>query len=375
MIESRNIDDILARLRLNDQQHTSSPQATTTAPKVSAKAEAMDKLLANLNGQGQALKKQELDLKDGSDSDGHKEEDRSSGSDLCTPATETFDVTSAAIKEAETTRIDREEMLRVQHELAAAKSLIERQNQELANARNLKHTMDQAMSPPSEADFGHRSDISEQTISNLQNAFNASARPFTTRNGGWFPQVDSRSDDSDILTAHNYPRARGGWNNPTPGAFGPAFNHHTAQTAMYPDPRAAQNQGRTWNGIYGNQPIADQGGFPANQRLFSGPSAPAFGFEGRYGSEQPQLGQPGGMRRAANQYGRPHSAFSNRSATYGNYAGGFAGLSPASLSPISIPGSMPYQPRPIGSPLSPTASEFTTSSLTSFSGPWSPVSL
>src|SRR5947207_1802843 len=76
------------------------------------------------------------------------------------------------------------EMLRLKQELVAANSRIALQEQELAQTRVIKHTLDQAMGPPSEVDFGGR-EITEQTISNLQSAFNASTRPFNQRQEPW----------------------------------------------------------------------------------------------------------------------------------------------------------------------------------------------
>lgn len=84
-------------------------------------------------------------------------------------------LTPAAATEATTS--DSAELLRLKQELLAANSRIAVQEQELAQTRVMNHTLDQALGSPSEVDFNGR-DVSEQTISNLQDAFNGSNGTF-----------------------------------------------------------------------------------------------------------------------------------------------------------------------------------------------------
>jgi hypothetical protein len=83
------MENILARMR--EMQVKDNKQRTSSTPK-----EVMDKLVADLKAQSAELKRQGLASKQGSGFDGHKEADRSSGSDPFTPATDTFDVVSSA---------------------------------------------------------------------------------------------------------------------------------------------------------------------------------------------------------------------------------------------------------------------------------------
>ena len=364
------MDGILARLRANDSQQSTPTQKDLKPHKTEHKS--MDKLLANLNGRNQALKKQQLDLKDESESDVQKDEDHSSGSDLFTPATESFDALSAGdTSEAAAARADAEEILRVKQELAAAKSVITRQEQELSETRNLKHTMDQAIGPPSEVDFGNRTDITEQTISHLQSAFNASARPFTSRNNSsWHPQEDSRSDNSDALSAGSYNRARGIWNHTTQPMFTGALNA-AAGPPLFNDPRSGQ--GSSWTAPYGNQDLLGQGNFRGGQRVFSGPSPQNYGFDSRFTDDLSGYNQSNGVKRSMSQYNRTGPGYLNRSTPFGSYPAGLAALNTAPVAPLSLASPLGYQPRPIGSSLSPTGSDFTTGSLPAMSSPWSPV--
>ena len=367
------MDEILARLRLNETKNSN--PASNAPTELRNEPQTINKLLTNLNGQSQALKKQRMDLIDESDSDGPKDEGHSSGSDLYTPATESFDIISSADRnEGDTLQLeDTAEILRVKQELAAAKSMISRQEQELAETRKLKHTMDQAMGPPSETDFAHRADISEQTISHLQSAFNASARPFTSRTDSWHPQIDARSDESDALSTGSYNRGRGIWNNSAQHPFGGGLNT-TAQPSLFNDPRVGLSP--EWNIGYGNQLYGNPNSLGGNQRLATAPAAPAYGFGGRYANDQVQVpGQNIGLRRTMSQYQRPGANNGNRSTTYGEYPPPLNNLNPTFLGPMGVPIPMGYQPRPIGSPPSPTmtVSDYTSGSFPTTGSRWSSV--
>ena len=371
--DASKMEDILARLCLNDsKKHTKTNVTLKNDQKPDPKA--INKVLTGLSGRRNALKRQGLDLKEDSESDTRKEDDQSSGSDLCTPATETFDVVSSGDGSRQTTSaVDAEEMIRVKKELAAAKSMISRQEQELADARKLKHTMDQAMDPPSEADFGNRSNTTEQTINHLQSAFNASARPFTSRNDAWHPQEDSRSDNSDVLSASSYNRGRGIWNSqPTQPALVSGVPAAAALPAQFGD--LGTGLGADWSAGFSNQSFTAHGALVGNQRILSGSSASSYDFDARTSGESPHFGGSGNMRRTMSQYNRAGSGFSSRSTPYGSYASNFTNLNPASIGPLGMAGPLGYQPRPIGSPLSPSNSDFASGSLTTSGSPWSPVS-
>lgn len=365
-----NLSSRMRDIQVKDAQRGSS---STSSRKDHSKA-VMDKLIADLKSQ-----KQELENKGGSDSDVQKEEDRSSASEPFTPATESFDIISPAdAKEANASNMSVAEMLRVKQELAAAQSVITRQEKELAESRNLKHTIDQAMGPASEADFGNRGDLNEEAIHHLQGAYNASAyntsvRPFTARAESWHPQEDSRSDNSDGLPGGSYSRGgRGIWN----GQNQPNYGGNLAQSLpQHNNPMDNRNPHGAWPAASGMHP--GQGAVPLNQRVFSGPSVPSYGLEGRFIDDGSHY-IPGGMRRTTSQYNRPSSSYNNRAAPFGGLGAGLgAGLTGLATSPMAAlgyGGPLAYQPRPIGTPLSPTASEFNNTPLANVGNAWAQVS-
>jgi hypothetical protein len=359
------MNEILARMR---EMHLKDSQSGIS--KEDQSKEVMNKLIADLKIQKGALKKQEFEAKGESDSDAQNE-DRSSASEPFTPATDSFDVISRGDpQEPEYNHLDIQEMVRVKQELAAAKSVINRQEQELAESRNLKHTIDQAIGPASEVDFGNRGEMTEDTIHHLQGAFNATARPFTAR-ADWHPNEDTRSDNSETLSAGGYNRGRGIWNGTNQPAYGANFAQPLLQQPSLADGRNSQAAWSVASVAAGNQ-----GTLPTSQRVFSGPSVPTHGFEGRFGDDASHF-NGGGMRRATTQYNRPNSAYNNRAGQFGgNFGVALPALATSSstIVPFGYGGPLGYQPRPIGTPLSPTASEFTANSLPGTGNGWSTVS-
>lgn len=247
--------------------------------------------------------------------------------------------------------IDKQEVLRLQQELIAANSRIAIQEQELAQTRVIKQTLDQAMGPPSEIDYGGR-EITEQTLSTIQHAFNTSARPFTTqRQDFWMGQDDSQSDISEPVSASGYNQTRGIWNNANVAAAG--YRDYSAA--------GATNFVHNW----GNQ-LSRQASLMSNQRITSGLASPPF--------EQAQH-FPHGLRRSVTQVNRGASCFPPQTSPWGTFVPG----APSNALPrggnqqVGVQAGVfnvnPYQPRPIGTPLSPTAAEFTSLS----SGTWTPT--
>jgi hypothetical protein len=366
------MNEILARLRINESKKPTAKSNPPVEPEKEPKRAS--KLPTNLNGQSQALNKRCIDLINESDFDGPKYEERSSSGGLYKPATESFTRTSSKdCNEAGKSQLeDASEILRVKQELAAAKSTISRQEQELAETRKLRHTMDQAMGPPSEADFGISTHITEQTISHLQSAFNASVRPFTSRTDSWAPQEDSCSGNPDGLSAGSYKRGHGAWNNSTHPMFPSGFST-AAQKPLFNNPRGGL--GPEWNTGYSNQGF-DGPNSLVNRRMAPSSAAPSYGFDGRYGhGHVPVPGQSIDLRRTMRQFNRAGPKFGNLQTPYGSYPTPIPNLRPASTAPTRIPAPMSYQTRPIGSPLSPPISDFAPGSLPTLGSPWSSVSL
>ncbi|KAF5867223.1 hypothetical protein ETB97_004144 [Aspergillus alliaceus] len=182
------------------------------------------------------------------------------------------------------TDTDTSEVLRLKKELFAANSKIALQEQELAQTRVIKQTLDQALGPPSEADFNGR-EVTEQTISNLQNAFNASNPTFSQLQDGWSGQDDSQSDVSEALSAGAYSRSRGFWITPIQQGF--SMNIATPATEKtYSDPMSVPNNSfnqdlsRSWGNPPPNTGVSGNTTFHS-QRVFSGPLNGTCDFDAR----------------------------------------------------------------------------------------------
>ncbi|CAD6443465.1 a20fcdf5-6503-4d85-94e3-6662dc3a2410 [Sclerotinia trifoliorum] len=331
----------------------------------------VDKLLAKLSEQQAVLNRQHEALRNSDDygPGNSRTVDYNSAptSVPITPATETFD--SGTATTAPTTRPQSrgdgdnqpsaEEVLRLKYELEAAKGRIARMDQELAQNRITKHTIDQAIGSVSEADFP-LGNVSDNTADIPQSHF----RPQVARESSWATQEDAHSDHSDALSASGYNRTRAIWGNNKPNfpnapplpSFQPSDPHTTGQ----------------WMGRGScNQPFVE------SSMSFGGPPPNSFRGE-RY---EHDMSMPGGGVRRTNG-----SRFHNRnlgSVPYSSSSSSFDGFTPSSSSYGSM-GGVPtplgsqmnigvnmgsgmysgYQPQPIGTPLSPHAPEFTSASGT-----------
>lgn len=273
------------------------------------------------------------------------------------------------------------ELLRLKQELLEANSKLAMQEQELAQNRVIKHTLDQALGPPSEAEFGGR-DITEQTISNLQNAFNASNPTFGQFQDTWNAPDDSQSDISDALSAGAYNRARGLWNQNGQSSFGMDTQDHSLDKAygeQLPGSSHPVNPDsvRFWGAtpVYPTGFVPPQGSFQSH-RIISGPPNGGYGFYPRPAGEQSRIFQAPntGPRRTHTQGGRGGPIFPAQNTTWAPLASGPSsdaipkspGSPPATSSsafqPMGIYPVSAYHPRPGATALSPTASEFTAGS-------------
>ncbi len=279
-----------------------------------------------------------------------------------TPGTDTFAstalTTSPPISTGELTpQPNADEVLHLKLELEAAKGKIARMDQELTQTRITKHTIEQAIGSASEADFplNPQSDLSQ-----LQHALNSSLRTGYGRDSSWNGQEDAHSDTSEALSAGGFNRTRAIWNN----------NGRQAYPADMPDfhqPQVGFPHGAWVGRGFGQQ--------------FAQPSMPFGAAMAGFRSDRlaPEMnlsmGPPGDRRTTSRNNGR----FGDHIASNFPYAGSnssYDSMTPASLgyasvvgatgsvsSPMStgMGGSMGYQPQPIGTPLSPFAPEFTSS--------------
>ena len=328
---------------------------SAAAPQDEMQAGSMDSLLAKLSEQQALLAKQKTTLSTKGDDTSHAKEGSSASSTLLTPASESFSYTKTATTakdEDHKLRIEALEMARLKKELDDAKDQIARQKLELDQTRVIKHTFDQAMGPPSEIALSPRTDDTDPT-----NAFLTSSRPLGTSQGHWRNE-DARSDGSDVAGQFNaVPNA---WS----GSSRPSFN-----AALQPDSSWGQPRPRSWGQrAMGNAlppPVLVSQQPTLQQRNYSVPVSPVSAGGGRGINDFGQFDQVRG-------YGQVNPRDNRNAPSYqrGNgwdiYTGGpgpMDGMNLGSMSPGSTYQSLgmypsAYQPRPIGTPLSPTAAEF-----------------
>ncbi|RDW88099.1 pumilio-family RNA binding repeat protein-like protein [Coleophoma cylindrospora] len=340
-----------------------------------AEFDPMDKLLAKLSEQQAILQKQQNALKEDNGAYDRTLQyvSTASSSVPITPATDTFigstaPTTTSGSNDGDSTQgPSADEVLRLKLELEAAKGKIAQMDQELAQNRITKHTIDQVIGTASEADFAllnQPMEFGDNRVNNNQQGFGGS-RPQLGRDNSWAAQDDARSDASDALSAGGFNRARAIWARDGKQPFNgmPALG---AQGTAFPteEPLPGPWVGRGYPQAF-DEPLMP----------FPGPSLTGFRGSDRPMDPDMLMGPPGGRRSAAGRFnsrngGAFHYAGSNSSydgftpsmTPYGSVSGmsnaGAMGVHMAS----GVPGStyQNYQPSPIGTPLSPHAPEFTS---------------
>ncbi|KAI0004809.1 ARM repeat-containing protein [Xylariaceae sp. FL0662B] len=324
----------------------------------------VDKLLAKLNQQQSVLYRQGDAFKNSEDGNMHQppqDHTSSSNSVPITPATDMFCGTALATRSASVTLNDgnpsNEEVLRLKLELAEAQNKISRLDNEIAQTRHTRPGLEHNMSSsPSDTEFpsGLQPAPNASRIPGIP-SLNAGSHQAIGRDGAtsWSAYDDSRSDTSDALSATGFNRSRNIWggNKPNQSTFvhggfpAPEPSHNgpwggRAANQGYMDPNVAYEP--SLSGTYRGDrltPDYDLTIRPANNRrngrFDSRLGTPAFGAQGAFG---------GGYGYGNGQYesGPSMSGPSQPSIGAGMYSN--------------------YQPPPIGTPLSPLASEFTSAS-------------
>jgi len=282
------------------------------------------------------------------------EQTTSSSSVPITPATESYGSTAPVTRPASASMDEsndsEEELMRLKFELAQARDKIYLLDQQLASTRQVRQGLDQPTSTsPVE---GHPVPMVARGPGVPPP--NPSA-PFMGREGGhsWPGYDDSRSDTSDAVSAAGFNRPRNIWGNmkQTPGGMPPpempqsgpwigrAASHSCVESGVSYDPSAAGSfrpERLTPDFDLTTKPPGTRRGNRFDPR-FSGQN---YGGQAGYcGYNYPQ-GQyePGPISSGGSQNGMGATVYSN------------------------------YQPTPVGTSLSPLASEFT--SMTNAAGPW-----
>lgn len=333
----------------------------------------MDKLLAKLSEQQDALFKQREQLKSSDEQVSYSRAadyvSATTNSEFKTSALESFSTSTTPISDTFSTpqaeivaSPSAEEVLRLKLELEAAKGKLARMDQELAQSRITRHTLDQVIGTPSELNFpvSQHGEAGDIHLNNLQQGRKTNTRSQADRDISWATGDDSRSDTSDALSASGFNRARAIWGNDPNASF-----------QSVPPPAAAFQSSevlslKDWMNRGFGQPFVD------SSTQYGG--APANSYRGDRMMPDQDLLAPATVRR--NNAG---DRFNNRAAgslSYAGSSGSYDGYTAAPSYGISngvrasigvgmsgLPAGMypSYQPQPIGTPLSPHAPEFTSS--------------
>lgn len=219
-----------------------------------------------------------MELKDDSETYSYRDPDHSSSSDFHTSARETFETVTAPVEGVQSVGDDNTEILRMKQELEAAKSVISRQELELAESRNLRHTMEQAMGPASDTDYSAQCEAPRIQSERAHSTFNVAARPFTSQaEAQWQTVDDGKPEFASTLVNTGMVRGRN-WTNNTPAFTGTV-------TSGYPAFPYANNRDVRMN----NSSLASVYGLPAqidtnaarNRTFSSGSSSISYGIDDR----------------------------------------------------------------------------------------------
>ena len=352
-------------------------------PSASNEINPMDKLLAKLSEQQAVINKQHEALKSSEDTPYSRTADyiaTASSSVPITPAPESFNNSTAPTTSPpsdagdDNSPLSVDEVARLKAELEAARGKIARMDQELAQTRITKHTLDQAIGNSSEADYPLQHQVDDRL-----NHMPPNLRPHIQRDNSWAGQDDARSDTSDALSASGFNRARAIWSNGGKPSFpGPQGVFQPSEAL-----NAAQWMNRSFGQPFVDNPMSSMPPMPAMPAMpsmpYNGPQMNAFRNNGMM-PDSDLLMAPPALRR-----GPIGGRFNNRSSTgsfpYASSNSSFDGYTPTSTAFGSVGGVNhmsgqmgmgmnngmnmgantygAYQPQPIGTPLSPHAPEFT----------------
>ncbi|KAH8888376.1 ARM repeat-containing protein [Thozetella sp. PMI_491] len=339
---------------------TTSKLANQSCPKklktshdpASTESYPMDKLLAKLSEHPSGRSEKA----DGSDPNSryrcHLEHQSSSSSLPVTPADDALPATAPTTRSASMTPNDPqasdEEVLRLKFELARAQSKIERLDQELVQTRLVSQISGRG-TPAIGADL----DISNKPESPApvrgQNpVYQPGLKAPVVRDSAWMQQEDGRSDVSDPASSGGLGRARGGWSNKNASQS----NYPHGPMAMDgPHPAQWSNNGRTQG--YGESGYVS----PALEGYRQDRMTPD------HEAMRPTTGRRGNRfdnRFSNNNYGGGYSGYCMGPTQY-DAAPGFSNVNSAPIAGgIGMSMYAPYSQQPIGTPLSPHATEFTS---------------
>lgn len=281
-----------------------------------------------------------------------------------TPATDTFNGTAPTTRPASAAPNDRvaaEELLRLKLELAKAQNHISRVEQELAQTRREHESGRVTPVLSSDSDFTGGAPLVEPigTKPTVNPSLQIFPKPPPPRDTNWQAPVpdDCRSDISDALSATGFNRSRAIWNNGNkPGGH---------QNSFLPPPVSVQDAGQATNWSHSrNQGFMDQQNMPP----YPGPSMDGYRSD-RY-SHEADLMRSGSGRRGSRydnrfggqSYGSSYGGYNigNMSQNQYDHSANYGGGGTSNMPGGGMAMFPQYGQQPVGSPLSPHATEFTS---------------
>lgn len=292
---------------------------------------------------------------------------------VLTPVSDGFEnVTHGADRpnDDDTIELSAAKLARLKKELDAANDQIARQKHELERTRANIPSADKICGTSFQRELNTRPNIGERSASTSQANLNASSRPIGTRAEQWPLNEDARSESSDVMSGMIFNSPNQPWATParTPFNAGSSTSNNQTQGLTWGQPGARPWSNRAVGATVAPLIIPQQPHL--QQRVFSGPSSPMSSIDSRLVNEYNPFPGNGGLRRSNTQNNRNSSNHqSNRNNGWDLFPGAISTMDNPSLSTHAsaafqsigmFPASAQYQPRPIGTPLSPTAEEFRT---------------
>ncbi|KAL9097817.1 MAG: hypothetical protein Q9165_000143 [Trypethelium subeluteriae] len=337
-------------------------------------------ILAGLSEQQELLEKQQQELKaadSGISPISVQYSDASpAGSVGITPDTETFATTPKTEDGSnDSTKDSDDEVRRLREELTVANNRIAKMDEELTQTRITKHTLDQAMGTASEFNLTANTRVHDPFQPDLNGPLSASSRSNLVRTENWMAQQDdARSDITDPLGAAGIPLNNQLWGKP-----GLSISQARSADQSLPLFLDQQQAGPTSNRAWSDRNIApevNQPPFVPTLHCQRSMNFRSDKFGGNFVVTEPaSFGGNQSLRRQNQTSGRPASNFGSApnsawtsAPTQMNWSGK---IEPSpSITPYNAEamqatyGPVPsYLPRPIGTRLSPTASEFNASTI------------
>lgn len=310
---------------------------------------------------------------------------------VMTPAGESPSDNGTQAKDDETIKVGKAEMLQLKKELEAARQQLELQKRELDQNRIFSHTLEQAMGSGEDVrasklssgngngngngNRNERTAKGQQEEQQTSMSTSTSTSIATSRSGIPRPDLTLPPDTSNTRAATHYnSSSQAQW----PAASSPLNLSPTHPPFLQPMASWAQAgpATRTFNPRAVGQGLPSAAMLPPqplpHQRILSGPPSPGTIGDGRFLNDGSQFQTGFGLRRNDPQIPRNDGFAQQQRANNSNNGWPLLGNGMGGLEAMSIgmnsnntyqamgmyQPAIPYQPRPIGTPLSATATEF-----------------